>query len=47
MISQGPYIAKIGAIWLSLSELEENDIEAKKLKNRDRPEDWEDVEDIV
>ena len=43
-----PYIANIGGIRLRLSELQENDEEAKLLRSfASLPEGWEDVEGVL
>lgn len=44
---KGPYVASIRAMRLKLPELQKSNLEAKKLRSKDLPEGWEDIESVL
>ncbi len=47
LADESPYTASIGAMRMRLSELQEDDKEAMKLRSEGLPEGWEDIEQVL
>ncbi len=47
LADEGPYTASIGGMRMRLSELQDNDKEAMKLRSEGLPEGWEDIEQVL
>ena len=47
LANKGPYTASIGGMKMRLSELQDDDKEAKTLRSERLPEGWEDIEQVL